>query len=422
MSGFNATEGPALLYDSSGNPVLLDAFQRLRISDPVTLFDNVQSYGDSALFWENQATGTGAISNLLNSSAVLMTTGGALSGAKLVRQTRLNYLYQPGKSHLVAMTFVFGVAVANARRRAGYFNAQNGVFLEQTVGAVSLVLRSFVTGSVVDTPVAQADWNLDTFDGSHNARNPSGLLLDLEFNQILTIDLQWLSAGRVRIGFDINGSIFYAHEFLTANLIAAPYMTTASLPVRFEVENTGATADAVTLEQICLTVISEGGVEDRNGFQFAAGNGATSITVTTRRPIMSIRAKTTGPNGARNVSHIIPRMLDVASGGNSSYFELVLNPTTLTGAAFSTFDANNSVAEIDVAASAVAGGIVVGAGYVGQSGGATSRGAEQLGFFKDFALVYTQLLNVQDVLTVVGTSLVAQAATMAASLTWQERN
>ena len=68
--------------------------------------------------------------------------------------------------------------------------------------------------------------------------------------------MQWLGVGRVRVGFNINGVIYYAHYFNNANNLGSVYMSTPNLPVRYEVSSTGG---SVTLDQICCTVQSEGG-------------------------------------------------------------------------------------------------------------------------------------------------------------------
>ena len=53
------------------------------------------------------------------------------------------------------------------------------------------------------------------------------------------------------------------------------YITTASLPLRQEITNTGLTSGASQAKQVCATVISEGGYELR-GRQHAVGTPITS--------------------------------------------------------------------------------------------------------------------------------------------------
>ncbi len=109
-----------------------------------------------------------------------------------------------------------------------------------------------------------------------------------------------LVVGTVRIGFVINGNFYVCHKFHHANLITSTYITTASLPLRYEVTNTGATSGASALKQICSTVLSEGGYELR-GSQQAVGTPITIprtlTTAGTYYPIVSIRLKSTRLDG-----------------------------------------------------------------------------------------------------------------------------
>lgn len=391
-----------------------DAFSRVRISDPVTLFDSQQQYGDSSLVWENVLTGTGAVSNLLNESTVQMTTGGTAAGASVVRATRQYYRYQPGKSQLVFLTFCMdGGVKANVRRRVGYFDANDGIFFEVDGTSLEFVRRTSTSGSPVDNVVAQASWNLDPMDGT----GASGYTLDVSKTQILVIDMQWLGVGRVRIGFDIDGTVIYAHEFYHANNLTTVYMKTANLTPRYEITNTGTAASATTMRHICGAIVSEGGVDEARALQFAAGRGATTLGVTTRRPVLSLRAKTTGPNSVRNTGTIRPVAISLLANTNSAYYEVVINGT-LTGAAFTAYSATQSLADIDTSATAISGGTVVEIGYV-NSGAANSPNTTATEFYRAFPLVYSSLLNTQDVITIVVTSTNA-TSNILADITWRE--
>jgi hypothetical protein len=279
---------------SFANTPNLDAFGRLRVSEPFTLFDSSHRFADNGLWSTATATGGTATFNAAQGLVDLAVT--AASGSVVVRGTTKVFSYQPGKSLLVLSTFVMSAAKTNLRQRVGYYGAQNGFYLEQNNTTVSFVERSFVTGSVVNTPVAQASWNVDPMDGS----GPSGIILDLTKAQILFMDLEWLGVGTVRIGFVINGNFYVCHKFHHANLITSTYITTASLPLRYEVTNTGATSGASALKQICSTVLSEGGYELR-GSQQAVGTPITIprtlTTAGTYYPIVSIRLKSTRLDG-----------------------------------------------------------------------------------------------------------------------------
>jgi hypothetical protein len=177
-----------------------DAFGRLRTADPVSLFTSQFQYDLQPLLWESALSGSGTTTHLPNEAACRMRV--AVAADEVIRQSRQYSRYKPGKSLLIAETFVMGAGTENVRKRVGYFDAQNGIFLEQNgIVDVALVRRTYTSGAAVDNRVVQASWNVDKFDGT----GPSGLTLDLTKAQILLMDLQWLGVGRVRIGFDIDG-------------------------------------------------------------------------------------------------------------------------------------------------------------------------------------------------------------------------
>jgi hypothetical protein len=111
------------------------------------------------------------------------------------------------------------------------------------------------------------------------------------------MDFEWLGVGTVRMGFVINGQLILCHSFHHANLITSTYITTASLPLRYEIRNveTPSPATSSTLKQICSTVISEGGYQ-LNGAQQAIGTpigtARTLTTAGTFYPIVSLKLKT----------------------------------------------------------------------------------------------------------------------------------
>lgn len=259
---YNAAGQPIIRVSTAstgtGNTVIngsagTDAFGRTRVSNPVTLFDSQNRYYDGQQF-TTATTGSGSLTYNADGSNFTLAVGTA-SGDKVVRQTRRTMLYQPGKSLEVLNTFAFATLQTNLRQRVGYFTEDNGIFFEANGSTLSMVIRSSVTGSVVENRVAQADWNQDSFDGTGS----SGITLDPTKVQIFWMDIEWLGVGSVRTGFVINGVFYICHVFNHANEISNVYMTTATLNPRYEIENTGVTSASSEMLQICSTVISEGG-------------------------------------------------------------------------------------------------------------------------------------------------------------------
>jgi hypothetical protein len=187
-------------------------------------------------------------------------------------------------------------------------------------------------------------------------------------------------------------------------------MTTATLPIRYEITNTGATANASMMTQICSTVISEGGYNNFGTTQ-TAGTGTTPKRLSNSGvyyPIVSIRL-----NSSRLDSIVLPRQLDVLSTSVNYYrWVLLLNPT-LTGATFATTSPTGTV-DIDKAATAISGGIEL------QSGYAASRELSTLSAvdFFQFQLGRTAA-GVSDIVTL-AMAATSNNADVLAELGWQE--
>jgi len=394
-----------------GNTGQLTAFGVLRVAASITLFDNTNQYDASPLLWEEVLTGGATSVHLPNESTVRLRCATA-SGDKVVRQSRHYFRYQPGKSQYIRMTGLFGTAVTDLRRRMGYFDASNGLFLEQTGSGLSFVRRTFTSGAAVDNAEAQASWNVDKLDGTGQSRKTLNVTMTFH----LVIDFEWLGVGRARMGFDFGGGeIVWAHYFVSPNVLAVPYMTTANLPLRYEIENTGAQGGAHDLNAICAMVASEQGQEPERGFIFAAGNGVTTIAVTTRVPILSIRPKATF-NSIVNRGLIDPQGVVASVGSGAVLLEVVYNGT-LTGASFSSAN-GSSITEFDVTASAITGGIVVHAFYASSAGGTVHTEAIA-GLLSKLPLVLDIAGTNPIPLTLVATAFTGSVDT-AAEISWQE--
>lgn len=345
----------------------IDAFGRARGSQPYTIFDSQNRYAKNG-YWSESTTGSGTVTYDANASTVQLNVTTA-SGDEVVRQTYRSFSYQPGKSLLTMNTFVMPAASANQRIRLGYFSTQNGVFLERDGTNVYFTKRTYTSGAAVDTRVAQSSWNGDKLDGSGD----SGFILDLTKSQIFWQDFEWLGVGSVRCGFIIDGQTIVCNTFHNANVNTSVYMTTAILPLRYEITNTGAST-AATLKQICSTVISEGGYEKRVAPYVARMTTANAAISTTFIPLVSIRLA-----AGRTGAVVIPDGYSVLpTSASSTTFEIVLvkNPV-LTGASWGASSSAN--VEQDTSATSYTGGTIIHSEYVlssNQSSGVTSNGGQ----------------------------------------------
>ncbi len=371
-------------------------FGRWRVSNPQTLFDSKNIFNDSdladtaenqPLFYDNQqtaGTGTGTTYDA-NKAQQTLTVSASTAGTR-VRQTKMRFNYQPGKSQEILMTFNMVGAVANITKREGIFDEKNGLFLELAGTTVQFTRRTYVTGSAVDTSVTQANWNVDKMDGT----GKSGVTLDWTKTQILIIDFEWLGVGRVRMGFVVDGKIYYAHEFLNANVLAEVYMSTPNLPLRSEIINNGSGV-AASLTQICSTVISEGGSQDLGQVRYASTDG-THTTATTENTIYAVLGIRLKANYIGASVKQLNAALQIQSGTDRVEWMLIFNPTV--AGTFTYADEALSAVQIARGATAntVTGGYKMAGGYV-ESGGSQTGSAGSGSAGLDTAILLGSLID-----------------------------
>ena len=319
----------------------VDAFGRHRVSNPYTLFDSQARYGPDNTYSYSTATGGTTVYNTNQSSVSLNVT--TASGSSVVAQSYRSFSYQPGKSLLTMQTFTMNAAKTGLRQRIGYFGTNNGIYLEQDNGTVSFVNRTFTSGTVNNSrTIPQASWNGDKMDGT----GPSGVTLDLTKTQILFFDFEWLGVGNVRCGFVINGQYVVCHTFQNANFQTVVYMQTAILPLRYEITNTATTASSSVMQQICSTVISEGGYDQIS--QPYIARPTASVTVgTSFAPLVSIRL-----NAGHLGAIVIPTSTTFLPIGTGNYEIVLIKNATLTGATWASTLSSGQV-DVDVAATSL---------------------------------------------------------------------
>jgi hypothetical protein len=335
----------------------LDAFGRLRVSNPVTLFDSQNRYIDSGQFSNVTATG-GNVVYVANESSFNLNVSTA-NGSSAVQQAKFVQPYQPGKSLLVMESFCMSTLIANCRQRVGYFTTENGIYFEADGTTLYLVIRSSASGSIVEERIAQSAWNGDRLNGVPGANNPSGITLNPALTNIFWTDIEWLGVGNVRAGFVINGQFILCHTFQHANQSGNTkvYMTTATLNPRYEITNTGTTASNSTLKQICSTVISEGGYTPATTQNYvSSGLVPTRISVSNAYvALASIRLNPAYPDAV-----VVPAQLDLLlTDVRYGQFQLVLNASNVVANTGSWSNVANSVVQTNSSALQIGDGTVL---------------------------------------------------------------
>lgn len=334
-----------------------DMFGRTKVSNPLTIFDSSHRYTMDNLFDPKVVNGASHSYSANESLVNLNITTDA--GSKASLESKRVIPYQPGKSLQLMQSFTLSTPKQGLRQRVGYFSRQNGVFFEQSGHDYFIVKRSFTSGQVVDERIPQYSWNVDPLNGSGD----TDLEYDFSKSQLMFIEIEWLGVGSVKVGFAYNGAFVTAHQFNHANFNTGVYMTTGSLPIRYEIENIGGLSSSSTLKQICCTAISNG------GFQATPPQEIITRTMnvsTTLIPIYGIRMASN-----RTDSVVIPGSDKITPTSSAVYEYVLLKNPTLTGGTWIPYGRGN--VEYNNTCTAVEGGTVLGHGFINSSNQASSQ-------------------------------------------------
>lgn len=241
--------GAALTSFPEGTPQF-DAWGRQQLSQ-------LQAVAEYYFFTQDLAgkfytTTNGASSavkhNPANSAIVFITGTGATDWAK--RVSNQYHPYKPGVSQLIYLGMAVGDAgKANVIREWGYFDDFNGFGFRLDGTTLKVFRRSDQTGSVVDTEVTQANWNVNTLDNAVS----SDFLLNVNAPNIYWMDVQ-AQAGRIRLGVQTpDGRRITCHEFRQTNAQIGLGLRNLSLPVTWAQRNTGAVSSSPSSTQFMLT-------------------------------------------------------------------------------------------------------------------------------------------------------------------------
>ena len=357
MSCNNVNVEPTVIGGGDGSTAY-DAFGRLRVSNPLTIFDSKNIMSKNTLF-DEALTGSGGVTYTANKSTVNLNVT-EVSGDKVIRQSKRVMSYQPGKSLLNLNTFVMNTLTANLKQKIGMFDANNGIFFYADGTTLKIVRRTYVTGSPADTEILKSAWNGDKLNGT----GASGYTLNPTLATIMFMDFEWLGMGSVRVGFVIDGKFITAHTFYNANSLSTVYMQTANLPIRYEIE-TAATlaAGTYTLQQVCSTTMSEGGYAPEGIRQMIGTSqinaGVNLTTVNTYYNLATIRIKSGRPYAV-----IVPSGLDVLNISNNDFeFGLFVNATPSSAFSYTSFSDNveYDLTTVDLTAT----GTRIAGGYMG---------------------------------------------------------
>lgn len=413
----------------------LDAFGKLRVSNPYTLIDLrfpslTNGVANSTFLQNNQQVCTkssGSFTGTYGSSKAILSGTGV---GYYMTQTRNYGVYQPGKSLLFMASAVLDPGNTNFTTRLGYFDSEfttsatyptvyNGLYFQISGGNISLHIKNNT-----DTSIPQSNWNVDKMDGS----GPSGLNLDFTKTQLFVMDMEWLGVGRIRFGFYAYGQIRYCHQVTNVNILTEPYTNSINLPISHQIIcNTAAQTGSMT--QICSTLISEGGYNPI-GRPFTVSNGSSTVTVpTSETPLIAIRG------GGVNYYHqnIVPTgisIIDTSTNNNLLYrLRIYLagdTPSNNNSAVFTTYDDDRSVVEYSTGTNIVGTGsfqtsnsIILDQGYFYGRGTIAFNSLSDI--FSSLLLQVTSNIDLtSDILVLTAQKIGSNDTTVLATISWQE--
>ena len=324
------------------------------------------------------SSNAGGSTTFVKSKACCTLATSTSNGSYAIHQTRMYHHYMPGKSHLILSSICFGAWQSNVTKRTGYFDDYDGIYFEQggSNGTLSFNILSSLNGL---TTVSQSNWNIDPLNGS----GPSKIQLDITKTQLLFIDMQWLGVGRVRCGFAINGLHIDCHEFYNANNISTVYISNPSLPIRCMASNIGPSPSGGSMDQICGTVISEGGYSE-NGIDYAVNSAYIIMNENTSAPVLSIRLANTF-NGYLN--RVVVRLTNIQVMSTSQPLSFIVlkvdSSSNLSGGTWTNVDTNSAVQYLTGTGITLSGSLtnVLASGIISAGGnGANNIGSSSTSF------------------------------------------
>jgi len=214
----------------------MDAFGRLRTAAVQNLLDIKHVYDKNPLQISEVTAGTATSVFDQQYARVRMST--SANNDLVVRQTKTNPIYQPGKSQLFEGSFSNFQIETNVIKRVGCFTSTSGspynsvfdgFFLESNGVTSAITFNIYLSGSCTYSA------NTTTWDSTEF--NPTNF--DWSKTNLMTVDYQWLGVGRMRFGMVLSGQTIYFLDYTAANNIPTVYMSTPNQPNRYEIRQVG---------------------------------------------------------------------------------------------------------------------------------------------------------------------------------------
>ncbi len=327
----------------------------------ITLLSLSNQYDESPNYWDIVSDINGDITYSGNDKSTSLTIGTGATD-KIVRSTKASFPYIAGEEIRASFGVKFDTAKTNLKQLAGMFDEENGFYFLLEESGFGVARRSKASGNIEEVITYQSDWNLDKLNGQGKSRKT----LDITKIQMLLITYTFYGAGGVTFWVKIDRDLIAIHRYSAGNYLNLPIVGNPSLPLRFEIRNSGVTASSSTMKTYGLRLELVGSSGFESGHPFACFNSnLKNVGTASFVPVLAIRPKFLF-KGRRNTTFLSNLKYLINTEDNPCSYIVLYNPT-LTGAVWTSNGDYTSV-EFDVTATAYSGGIILDAGVLGGVG------------------------------------------------------
>ncbi len=286
-------------------------------------------------------TGGGTVTQGTGMAFINTTT---TSGSTAVLASNARLTYKPGQGLSAVFSALFDSPDANNNQYIGMGNARDGFFFGYNGTSFGILYRTTISGSTVDTWIAQGSWNGDFAS--------SGISLNPQNGNVYRIQYHWLGFGVVKffIGNPNDGTWILVHSLRFLNGVVdgtAPMITNGSMRLIAVSNNTGTTAQAVSLKTSSMMGAVQGKSSIMNNTRYCAtGNQIVTILAPFIENLLTIQNSLTFPTtgGMSNQTMIYPDVLVVQNRSTqTTVLYLILNATPATALTYTSVNSNSVV-------------------------------------------------------------------------------
>ncbi|MFT6765180.1 MAG: hypothetical protein ACJAZS_000047 [Alteromonas naphthalenivorans] len=219
--------------------------------------------------------------------------------------------------------------------------------------AAGTFASTLVGTGTTDTFTSQANWSIDTFDGTGSG----GVTLDTTKGNVYQIRYQWLGFGAITYAIEnaSTGNFEVCHIEAFSNSSLTPSVDNPTLPLFYQVKNDSNTTN-LTLKSGSIGGFIEG---KPNPFGVVRGVSATTTTIdTTESPILSIRNSFLY-NSKINKDPVKLNFISMSVDHTKPITLGFYANSNLVGASFADIETNTSLVQKDTSATGFSGGTLL---------------------------------------------------------------